>query len=231
MARIVLNANISKGKKDIDSGIVLSIKGKRDIGLIDKRPITYKDQHLFNAGIEWDDQKHLLKLVSEEKNSNANIGVFVSSYPTTLVDGKVFISEYLEIGKDIGSIAFKREVGGYDPELNKKEKIDHLFSNVYGIFPKNTTIYLTVGTAKQRLILKNSEGFYFICDFIKGNWYTLRPGASELELYDYANALENKNILRELLPFPTLDRHLFDDEINKVINGEFNLTKHAIKYV
>jgi len=231
MARIVFNANLSKYKKDIPSGIVLTIKGKRDIGVIDERKVTYENQHLFNAGILWDNHKHLLKMVDEEKNSNANIGVFISSYPTILVDGKVFISEYLELGKDIGSISYKRDLGGYNPDINPNENIEVITDGLVGVFPKTTRVYLTVGTAPKRLILKNSEGFYFVCDFEDGNWYTLRPGASELEIFDYNSTLKDKNILKELLPFPTLDRHLYDDEINKLINGEFDLKKHTFKYV
>ena len=231
MAKVIFNAKLSKEIKEVASGIMLSISGKRDIGVVDTRNITYKDQHLHRCGVFWDQDKHLLQMVSEEKQSNANIGVFISSYPTIVVEGKVFISEWLDVGKDIGSIAFKRDIGGYDPNINKSDEIEVLGKNLIGVTPKKVSLYLTVGTAKDRLILKNSQGFYFVCDFKKDNWFTLRPGASELELYDYDGNIEAKDILKEKLPFPALDRKLYDEEIDKYLNGNWDIRKHAIKYV
>lgn len=231
MAKIIFNASLSKEIKEYSSGIMYSIKGKRDIGVIDTRKITYKNQHKHNCGIVWDADKHLLELISDEKNSDVNIGVFISAYPTTLVDGQVFISEWIDIGKDIGSICYKRDIGGYDPDVNQEEDIEVLAPGLVGASPKEVSLYLTVGTAQERLILKNQEGFYFVCDFKKEDWFTLKPGSDELELYDYDGNIEAKNIIKEKLPFPALDRKLFDEEINKYINGDFDLKKHAIKYV
>ena len=231
MARVVFNANLSKEDKNTASGIVLSISGKRDIGVIDLRHITYKNQHYHNCGVIWDQDKHLIQMVSEEKQSNANIGVFISSYPTTLVDGKIFISELIEVSKDIGSISFKRDIGGYNSKINKNEELETLSKNLIGITPKNVSLYITVGTAKEKIILKNSEGFYFVCDFAKNNWFTLKPNSSELELYDYDSNIESNDIMKDKLPFPALDRKIFDEEIDKILNGNWNLNKHAIKYV
>ena len=231
MAKIIFNAKISKQDKNLSAGIMYSVSGKRDIGVIDTRKTTYKEQFLHNAGVFWDPDKHLLQLTSEEQKSNANIGVFISAYPTTLIDGKIFVSEWLDVGKDIGSISFKKEIGGYDPEKNKDEKIDILGKNLLGIEPKKVSLYITVGTAKEKLILKNSQGFYFVCDFKKNNWFTLKPNATELELYDYDNNIESIDLFKDKLPFPALDRKLYDEEIDKYINGNWDIKKHAIKYV
>ena len=231
MAKVILNANLSKETKNIASGIMLSISGKRDIGVIDVRRITYKNQHVHNCGVVWDDDKHLLELIDEEKKSDANIGIFISSYATTVVDGKVFISEWIDTSKDIGSIAFKRDMGGYNPEINKSEEVDEITKGLVGIDPKPVQLYLTVGTAKEKLILKNSEGFYFVCDFEKNNWFTLKPGSTELELYNYDGNIEANNIIKDKLPFPALDRKLYDEEIDKVLNGNWDVKKHTFKYV
>lgn len=231
MAKIIFNAALSKEDKNIASGIMLSITGKRDIGVIDTRHILYKNKSVHRCGVFWDPDKHLLQLVSDEKESNANIGVFISSYPTTVVDGKVFISEWIDVGRDIGSIAYKKEIGGYNPDYNKNEELDILAPGLIGISPKKVSLYITVGTAKEKLILKNSEGFYFVCDFKKDNWFTLKPGATELELYDYENNIEAMDLLKDKLPFPALDRKLFDEEIDKYLNGNWDLKKHALKYV
>ena len=231
MAKIIFNAALSKESKEYAAGIMFSIRGKRDIGVIDTRPITYKNQHLHYAGVYWDDDKHLLQLVSEEQNSNANIGVFISSYETVLIDGQVFISEWIDLGKDIGSICYKNDIGGYNPELNKDEDLHIIAPGLVGASPKNVSLYLTVGTAKEKLILKNKEGFYFVCDFNKNNWFVLKPGASELELYDYYGNIEQLDILKSKLPFPALDRKLYDEEINKLLAGEWSVEKHAMKYV
>ena len=231
MAKVIFNAKISKENKELSSGIMYSITGKRDIGVLDTRNIMYKNQCMHNCGVFWDPDKHLLQLTSEEQKSNANIGVFISSYPTTLVEGKIFVSEWLDVGKDIGSISFKKEAGGYDPNKNKNEKIDILGKELFGIEPKKVSLYITVGTAKEKIILKNSQGFYFVCDFIKNNWFTLKPNASELELYDYDNNIESLDIIKDKLPFPALDRKLYDEEINKYLNGNWDIKKHAFKYV
>jgi len=231
MAKVIFNAALSKESKKYASGIMLSITGKRDIGVVDRRPITYENQHVHYCGIEWDPDKHLLEMISEEKKSNANIGVFISAYPTVLVDGQVFISEWIDLGKDIGSIAFKRDLGGYNPEINKNEKIEVLGKGLVGASPKNVSLYLTVGTAKEKLILKNKEGFYFVCDFKKNDWFVLKPGSSELELYDYNGNIEVLNLMKKKLPFPALDRKIYDEEINKFLNGNWDLKKHTFKYV
>ena len=231
MAKVIFNAKLSKESKEYASGIMLSIKGKRDIGVIDLRKITYKDQHVHHCGVFWDEDKHLLELIEEEKQSNANIGVFISAYPTVLVEGRVFISEWIDVGKDIASVCYKRDLGGYSLERKDEEDLDIIDKDLIGIKARNVALYLTVGSASDKLILKNSEGFYFICDFQKEDWFVLPPNASELELYDYDNSLEVKNLFKEKLPFPALDRKLYDEEIDKFLNGEWDLKKHTFKYV
>jgi len=228
MAKIIVNAKISKEDKNYPGGIALSVKGRRDIGVVDIRKTTYKDQHIFYAGINWNENKQLLSITDEIKKSNANIGVFVSTYPIQLVKGKMLVNTHIEVGTEISSVCFKRDIGGYNKEDEIVEVLEH---DLVVINPKKVSLYLAVGTAPDKLIIKNKEGFNFVCDFKKNNWFTLRPGASELEMYDYNNDIEKLDLLKEKLPFPGLDRKLYDESVNLLENGRFDVKSHAIKYV
>jgi len=228
MAKIILNAELSKTDKNYPGGIALSVKGRRDIGVLDTRKVTYKNQHVFYAGINWDENKQLLTIVDEIKKSNANIGVFVSTYPINLVKGKLLVNSHIEVGIEVSSVCYKRDIGGYE---DPKEVVEVINDGLKVIKPKNTSLYIAVVTDKDKAIIKNSAGFNFVCDFKKNNWFTLRPGATELELYDYNNDIEKLDILKEKLPFPGLDRKLYDESINLLENRLFDLNKHVLKYV
>jgi len=228
MAKIIVNANLTKISKEYSAGIAFSTKGDRGMGIVDDRKITYDKQSVFYCGIQWNKNKRILSLVDENKNSSANIGIFVSTYENVLVDGKILIQEELDFTNEITSVSFKQEIGGYKEESSDVIKIA---DSLYEVKPKKTRIFLTVGTAKERLVIKNKEGFYFICDFKKNNWFTLAPGSSELEIYDYNNNIEIKDLVKEKLPFPCLDRKMFDGDYSSISLEEFDVEKHAIKYV
>ena len=228
MAKIIMNAKLSKLKKEYPAGIMQSIKGRGDMGVIDKRRVTYKDTHVFYAGIKWDPNKRMLFLTEESSSNDINIGVFVSTYQTELIKGKMLINEQFESAKDISSIAYKFEINGYTKD--SPDFIEELAPGLIGIDAKNVRLNLVVVTDPKQVILKNSAGVYFVCDFNKNNWFTLKPGASDLELYDYEN-LEINDLVKDKLPFPALDRKMYDEAINLLESGRFDIKKHAIKYV
>jgi len=228
MAKVIFNAQLSKKEKNIPSGIALTVKGRMDIGVIDNRKVTYENQHLFYVGVKWDDKKRLLMMTEEQMSSNKNIGIFISTYPIELVDGKLFIHEKFNVGVEVSSVCYKRDIGGYE---EGSDEVQPVTKGLVAINPKKVDIYLAVGTAKEKFIVKNKAGFYFVCDFKKNNWFTLRPGSSKIELYDYDGNIAAKDILKEKLPFPGLDRKLYDEAVSELEYGNFDIKKHALKYV
>jgi len=227
MAKIVLNASLSKYDKKMPSGIAGSVQGERNMGVLDMRETTYTDQHLFYAGLTYDKDKKILRIIDNNGDSNANLGVFISTYPIELVEGRMIINEYMEASYEISSICFKRDNDGY----KKEEKENLIFKGLYEIKPKKVAFYVAVVTGKERTIIKNSQGFMFVCDFNKSNWFTLKPNSSKLDLYNYNGDIEIKDLMRDKLPFPGLDRKLFDEEVSKLEEGNLDVVKHALKNV
>ena len=99
MAKIIINAKLSKAYKEYTSGIAFSTKGDRGMGVVDERKVTYKNQSVFFCGIQWNKNKRILSLVDEMKSTSANIGIFISTYENVLVDGKILIHEELDFTK------------------------------------------------------------------------------------------------------------------------------------
>jgi len=228
MAKIIINAKITKISKEYSAGIAFSTKGDRGMGIVDDRRVTYKDQTIFYSGIQWNKNKRILSLVEESKNSSTNIGIFVSTYENVLVDGKMLIHEELDFTNEVTSVSFKQEIGGYKEDSPDVVKIS---DTLYEVKPKQTKMFLTVGTAKEKLVIKNREGFYFVCDFKKNNWFTLKPGSSKIEIYDYDNNIGINDLLKEKLPFPCLDRKIFDGDYSSISLENLDIKKHAIRYV
>jgi len=220
MANIVINAAVSKVYKDKASGIASALRGKSVIGFMDVRPVKYTNKTKHIAGLKYDKNARTFFLTSPKKADAVNIGVFISTYDVELVSGKILAKEELRDVYELPSVSAKFERGGYDKEIAKSK------TGIAEVFPKKVNLKIVVGTASDKLVLRNSKGFIFTCDFLNGKWYTLRPGTKKATIYNMkTDDFESANVFRASLPFPALDRKIFDNK-SMLEFENFDLDKH-----
>jgi hypothetical protein len=228
MANIVINADVSKLFKNEASGIASGIRGKNMVGLIDVRPIRYKNKSRHIAGLKYDESKRVFYMTTPEKGDGVNLGIFITTYDIELVEGKILAREVIDDIYEVSSVAEKYTVGGYDDVLERAKKKKEVNPE---IFPRKVDLQIIVATAPKKISLRNSKGFIFTCDFASGKWYVLRPGTKKAVIYKMNEMDFNAaNVFREQLPFPALDRKIYD---NKTLleSGEFSLKKHILTNV
>ncbi len=225
MANIVINAAVSKHYKDKASGIASALRGKSIIGFMDVRPVKYKDKTKHIAGLRYDKNERTFFLTSPKKSDAVNIGVFISTYDVDLVQGKIMAKEELRDVYELPSVSAKFERGGY------KEQLRDAKGETAEVFPKKVSLKIIVATATDKLILRNSEGFLFTCDFKEGKWYTLRPGTKQATIYNMkSDDLAGASVFKASLPFPALDRKIFENK-SMLEFENFDLEKHIIENV
>jgi len=221
MANIVINAGVSKIYKNKASGIASALKGKSIIGFMDVRPVKYKNKTKHIAGLRYDKNERTFFLTSPKRADAVNIGVFISTYDLELVHGKIMAKEELRDVYELPSVSAKFERGGYDKEMEAAPG-----ERTVNVQPKKVNLKIIVATATDRLILRNSKGFIFTCDFKDGKWYTLRPGTKKATIYNMkTDDLESASVFRDSLPFPALDRKLFDNS-SMLEFEDFDMDKH-----
>ena len=118
MANIVINAEVSKIYKNESSGIASGIRGKSLVGLMDVRPIRYKNKSKHIAGLKYDESKRMFYMTTPEKGDGVNIGIFVTTYDTELIEGKILAREVISDIFEVSSVAEKFHIGGYDKILS-----------------------------------------------------------------------------------------------------------------
>ena len=225
MANIVINAAVSKIYKDKASGIASALRGKSIIGFMDVRPVKYKNKTKHIAGLKYDKNARTFFLTSPKKSDAVNIGIFISTYDLEIVHGKVMAKEELSDVYELPSVSAKFDMGGYADDIKKSK------DSSANIFPKKVNLKIIIATATDKLILRNSKGFLFTCDFKYGRWYTLRPGTKQSTIYNMReDDLLSASVFRDSLPFPALDRKIFDN--SSMLEFEnFDLDKHIINNV
>lgn len=220
MANIVINAAVSKIYKDKASGIASALRGKSIIGFMDVRPVKYTNKTKHIAGLKYDKNERTFFLTSPKRADAVNIGVFISTYDLEIVHGKIMAKEELRDVYELPSVSAKFERGGYAEDVKGSK---------YGtaqVFPKKVNLKIIVATASDKLVLRNEKGFMFTCDFKDGRWYTLRPGTKKATIYNMnTDDLESANIFKDSLPFPALDRNIFDNK-SMLEFEDFDLDKH-----
>jgi len=225
MANIVINAALSKVYADKAAGVASALRGKNIIGIMDVRPVKYTDKTRHIAGFKYDKNKRMFFLTSPKKADDVNIGIFVSTYDVEVVEGRVLAKEELTEVYELPSVAFKYEIGGYKDEIEKAGK------SLAEIHPKKVDLKILVITAPSRAVVRNEKGFTFVCDFKSGRWYTMRPGTTKMEAYSLRDdELLNKAVFKKELPFPALDRKLYDDS-SVFEYDKFNIEKHVLSNV
>jgi hypothetical protein len=219
MANIVLNAAVSKFYKEKASGIASALRGKSIIGFMDVRPVKYTKKTKHIAGLKYDKNERTFFLTSPKKADAVNIGVFISTYDMEIVHGKIMAKEELRDVYELPSVAAKFESGGYDDELDKTKRDTE-------VFPKKVSLKIIIATSSDKLILRNSEGFIFTCDFKDGRWYTLRPGTKKATIYNMqTDDLISATVFKDSLPFPALDRKIYENK-SMVEFEDFDIDKH-----
>ena len=220
MANIVLNAAVSKMYKNKASGIASALRGKSIIGFMDVRPVKYSNKTKHIAGLKYDKNERTFFLTSPKKADSVNIGVFISTYDLELIHGKIMAKEELRDVYELPSVSAKFERGGYADDIadSKSETVE--------VFPKKVNLKIIIATATDKLVLRNSKGFLFTCDFKDGRWYTLRPGTKKATIYNMkTDDLVSASIFKGSLPFPALDRKIFDNK-SMLEFEDFDLDKH-----
>jgi len=224
MANIVINASLSKYYKDKASGIATALRGKSIIGFMDVRNVEYKDKSKHIAGLRYDKNARMFFLTSPKKADNINIGVFISTYEISVKRGKILAKEDLTDVYELPSVGAKLERGGYAKEQAKAKGIAE-------VFPKKTRLFIYVLSSKDKIVINNSEGFVFTCDFKVGKWYTMRPGTKTSTIYNMRiQDQEAANIFKSALPFPALDRNLYK-KTSDLEQQTFDLNKHVLAEV
>jgi len=223
MANIVINAGLTKIKKEAASGVAVALRGSTSVGFMDLRRIKYKNKTKHIAGLKYDRAKKMFFLTSPKKADDVNIGVFISTYDTEIVEGKVLGKEEITNIYEITSVGEKLHRGGYDEILEDAKERKEIYPEV---FPKKVSLKILITSGKKKTIVKNSKGFMFTCDFETGKWYVTRPGSKVAELYKMSEFdLEVASLFKEQLPFPALDRKIYDSD-SIIDYGKFDLTKH-----
>lgn len=221
MANIVLNARVSKMYKDKASGIASALRGKNVIGFMDVRPVMYKNKSKHIAGLKYDKSERTFFLTSPKKADAVNIGIFITTYDMEVVSGKIMAMEELSDVYELPSVSAKLEQGGYDKAFAENKK-----SETLKIHPKKVNMKIYVATASDKLILRNSEGFMFTCNFKDGRWYVLRPGTTQHAIYNMkTDDLAMATMFKDSLPFPALDRKMFSNK-SAIEFDDFDLEKH-----
>jgi len=220
MANIVLNAAVSKMYKNKASGIASALRGKSIIGFMDVRPVKYSNKTKHIAGLKYDKNERTFFLTSPKKADSVNIGVFISTYDLELIHGKIMAKEELRDVYELPSVSAKFERGGYADDIAGSK------SGTAEVFPKKVNLKIIIATATDKLVLRNSKGFLFTCDFKDGRWYTLRPGTKKATIYNMkTDDLVSASIFKGSLPFPALDRKIFDNK-SMLEFEDFDLDKH-----
>ena len=227
MANIVMNAAVSKIYEDKASGIATAIKEKSVIGFMDVRNITYQNKTRHIAGLKYDKREKTFFLTTPNHGDKTNLGIFISTYPVTIehgVDsdrGKILQEVVLRDVYELPSVSAKFEIDGYEGAKNKMMEI----------FPKKVDFRILIVSGKKKVTLRNSKGILFTCDFDSGKWYVLRPGTSKSEIFRMdKHDMNISSIFRHDLPFPALDRKLFDKP-GMIDFDTFDLKKHIIENV
>ncbi len=227
MANIVINAAVSKMYKNKASGIATAIREKSVIGFMDVRNIEYHNKTRHIAGLKYDPAEKTFFLVSPKDGDNINIGIFISTYPVEIAKGstgdigKILQAIELDDVYELPSVSAKFEMNGYPSA--KKEMVE--------VFPKKVSLRIVVVSGKKKVSLRNSKGFVFTCDFDSGKWYVLRPGTKKSEIFRMdKDDLTAHAIFRHDLPFPALDRKLFDKP-GVIDYDTFDLKKHVLDNV
>jgi len=220
MANIVLNAAVSKFYKDKASGIASALRGKSIIGFMDVRPVKYKNKTKHIAGLKYDKNERTFFLTSPKKSDSVNIGVFISTYDLEIVHGKVMAKEEMRDVYELPSVAAKFERGGYDDDIKESGGRDA------EVFPRKVSLKIIIATASDKLILRNSKGFIFTCDFKDGRWYTLRPGTKKATIYNMrTDDLLSSQVFKDSLPFPALDRKIYENK-SMLEFEDFDIDEH-----
>jgi len=224
MANIVINAAVSKVHKDKASGIATAIRDKNIVGFMDLRNVIYENQTRHIAGLKYDKNERMFYMVSPKKADDVNIGIFISTYDIELVHGKIMAKEELSDVYELPSVAEKMSRGGY------KKSLDTTIQKRAEVFPKKVNLKILIATAKDKLVIRNKAGFLFTCDFKTGKWHTLRPGSKLQTIFMMeSDDLNIQSIFKHSLPFPALDRGMFDKESNA--SETFDMTKHILDNV
>ena len=220
MANVVINAAVSKIYKDKASGIASALRGKNVIGFMDVRPVKYKNKTKHIAGLKYDKNERTFFLTSPKKADAVNIGIFITTYDMEMVEGKIMAKEELTDVYELPSVSAKLEQGGYDSIIAQSK------NSTTKINPKKVNMKIIIATATDKLVLKNSKGFLFLCDFNEGRWYTLRPGTKKAIIYNMKkDDLAMSSMFKDSLPFPALDRKMFDRK-STIEYDNFDLEKH-----
>ena len=222
MANIVINAELTKVYKDRVSGITAALRGKSIIGLMDVRPVKYKNKSRHIAGLKYDEGKRTFFLTTPKKADDVNIGIFVSTYDVEVVHGKILAKEELTDVYELPSVSAKYERGGYDVDEG----------DIKEVFPRKVDVRILVMTSPDTIVVKNSEGFVYTCDFKLGKWFVLRPGTSLPHIYNMKDSDKMaNNLLKVSLPFPALDRNIFDNKSAIEYGKEIDVEKHIMDNV
>ena len=223
MANIVINAAVSKIYKDKASGVTTALRGKSIIGLMDVRPVVYKDKTRHVAGLKYDQGQRTFFLTTPTKADSVNIGVFISTYDVEVLQGKMLAKEELKDVYELPSVSAKFERGGYKDAQGGK---------LVEVFPKKVNLNILILTGKESITLRNSKGFILTCDFKNGKWMTLRPGTTLPMIYNMSETDKDlENLLKVDLPFPALDRNIYDNMKEMEERGDIDIEKHILENV
>lgn len=215
MANVVINAELVKRYTDKVSGIASSVSGTEIVGVLDTRPITYDETSRHICGVKYDKNKKTIYMTDTDMGDSKNIGIFVTTYDLEVVQGRALIREEISNSYELSSVAAKLEGGGY---AEYKDEIE--------IPAKKVNLRIVVVTDPSRVVLRNSKGVLFVCDFKAGKWFTMAPGKSESELYRMTGRdLSVTSLFKFSFPVPGLDRNLYDN-IQAMESGKLDKQKH-----
>lgn len=220
MANVVINAGLNKRYKNKSSGIASAVSGNKIIGLIDTRNIIYEDKSRHICGVKYDANKQTIYMTDTDKSDSKNIGIFVTTYDLEVVIGQVIIRESIGNSYELSGIASKHEIGGYDHYKDFDE-----------VSCAKVSLKIIVATAKDKLVLRNSKGVLFVCDFKSGKWYTMAPGQTEGSLYKMTGRdLSIASLFKFSFPVPSLDRALYEN-VSAMETGKLDQRKHILENV
>jgi hypothetical protein len=204
------------------SGITAALRGKSIIGLMDVRPIKYKNKSSHIAGLKYDEGQKTFFLTTPTKADSVNIGIFVSTYDIEVIHGKILAKEELTDVYELPSVSAKYERGGYDVEKG----------DIKEVFPKKVDVRILVLTSPDTIVIRNSKGFVYTCDFKVGKWFVMRPGTTLPSIYNMKDSDKiANNLLKVSLPFPALDRNIFNNKSSLEYGKEIDVEKHILDNV
>ncbi len=215
MANVVVNADLVKRYSDKLSGIASSVNGVDIVGVVDTRPITYEGQSRHICGVKYDKNKKTIYLTNSDMGDSKNIGIFVTTYDLEVIQGKALVREELSNSYDLSSIAAKHENGGYSQYQEAEE-----------VPARKVNLKIVVVTDPSRVVLRNSKGVLFVCDFKVGQWFTMAPGKTESELYRMTGRdLSVASLFKFDFSVPGLDRGLYEN-VEALETGILDIGKH-----